>query len=486
MATTDLRCGFVETVEPAKIDSAESGPGVRNGAPTRQRLLIYALTAAGAFHVPWSFPVLNALVLVYAWALIQLSCASSASQSFRFGFLAGFLAFAPQLTWFWKIFGPTAICLWAVLSFFTALFVVLLQFARAKLGVRFLWIIVPVLWTGIEFFRSELYPLRFSWFSVGYAFSGTGGLEPVSSLGVYGVGFLVFFMAALCLGKTHLFKAAVLAAFIVCANWPHKTGAESGRDLIVAGVQLEFPPDLAVPKHLDRVLARYPDAQILVLSEYAFDGPVPKHVRDWCRRNERYLIAGGKEDVVEDGRTNFRNIAFVVGPSGEIVFQQCKSVPIQFFNDGLPAREQRVWDSPWGNIAIPTCYDLSYRRVTDQFAVGGAEAFIVPFMDVTDWGERQHRQHARIAPMRAREYGVPIFRLGSSGISQHVNARGRMLAECGFPGEEELFGGTLKLNGRARLPLDHWLAPVCSALVGCGSATLLLYFLRLKSRGSAV
>jgi apolipoprotein N-acyltransferase len=291
----------------------------------------------------------------------------------------------------------------------------------------------------------------------------------------------VFLTAALCVEKTHFFKAAVFLVFALLANVP-RSSTEAGRDLNVAGVQLEFPADLEVPKHLDRVLERYPAAQILVLSEYSFDGPVPKHVREWCRRNGRYLIAGGEEDVFEYGKKNYRNTAFVVGPDGEIVFQQCKSVPIQFFSDGLPARERRVWESPWGKIAIPTCYDLSYRRVTDDFAAGGAEAFIVPFMDVTDWGERQHRQHARVAPMRAREYGVPMFRLGSSGISQHVNARGRVLGECGFPGEGEVFGGTLKLNGRARLPLDHWLAPICSGLVAGGMVGLLALFIRERWR----
>jgi apolipoprotein N-acyltransferase len=457
-----------ELRNPRLPSAANSLEHVVPAPASRKVLLIASLLAPSAFVLSWSFPTFNALVFVYACALIKLSSAASTKQSFRFGFLAGFLTFAPQLVWFWKIFGPTAICLWAVLSFFTALFVALLQMARGRIGGKYLWILAPVLWTGIEYFRSELYPLRFSWLSAGYVFSGNGGILPVGLLGVYGIGFLVFLIAAAFAGNKILFNAAVLAVLMAAANWPVQNGGKTGRELHVAGVQLEFPPDLDVPRQLDRVLARYPATQIFVLSEYAFDGPVPKHVREWCRRNERYLIAGGKDEVVENERRGFRNTAFVVGPTGDIVFQQGKSVPIQFFNDGLPAREQRVWDSPWGKIAIPTCYDLSYRRVTDRFAAEGAEAFIVPFMDVADWGEHQHLQHARIAPMRAREYGVPIFRLGSSGVSQNVNARGRVLAECGFPGQGEVFGGVVKLNGKARVPQDYWLAPICSGVVAVG------------------
>ena len=93
-------------------------------------------------------------------------------------------------------------------------------------------------------------------------------------------------------------------------------------------------------------------------------------------------------------------------------------MPIQFFKDGLPAREQRLWDSPWGKIGLCICYDLSYARVTDRLVRLGAQAMIVPTMDVVDWGQREHELHARVAPIRSAEYGIPIFRVASSGISQ--------------------------------------------------------------------
>src|SRR5687768_7856431 len=115
MARADLPVGCgglgLERDAPAKFGlSAEkvAGSGVK-GEPSRKVLLLYSVIAAGAFHLAWEFPVLNVLALIYAWALIRLSSASTASQGFRFGFLGGFLVFAPQLAWFWKIFGPMAI-----------------------------------------------------------------------------------------------------------------------------------------------------------------------------------------------------------------------------------------------------------------------------------------------------------------------------------------------------------------------------------------
>jgi apolipoprotein N-acyltransferase len=150
---------------------------------------------------------------------------------------------------------------------------------------------------------------------------------------------------------------------------------------------------------------------------------------------------------------------FVISTNGEIIFKQGKSVPIQFFKDGLPAREQKLWDSPWGKIGICICYDLSYSRVTDRLIRLGAQAIIVPTMDVADWGRHEHELHARIATIRAVEYGVPIFRVASSGISQLVDRHGDVQASAPFPGEIAVLSGVLKFHKPGSLPLDRILAP---------------------------
>jgi apolipoprotein N-acyltransferase len=207
---------------------------------------------------------------------------------------------------------------------------------------------------------------------------------------------------------------------------------------------------------LDKLLAGYPDAQLFVLSEYTFDGPIPERVRDWCRRHKKYLMAGGKDFI---SNKEFYNTAFVVDPAGNVVFSQVKSVPIQFFNDGRPAKGQKLWESPWGKLGICICYDLSYRRVTDELVRQGAQAIIAPTMDVAEWGGYQHRLHARVGPVRAAEHGVPIFRVCSSGISQLIDQTGHVVVSAPFPGEQAIIAGQLDFADYGRLPLDHWLAP---------------------------
>ena len=148
--------------------------------------------------------------------------------------------------------------------------------------------------------------------------------------------------------------------------------------------------------HAVPAIAAHPDAELFVLSEYTFDGPVTTNVLNWCRMNGKHLVVGGKDPVGDD----FYNTAFVVGPSGEILFKQVKAVPIQFFADGLPALEQKIWDSPWGKLGILTCYDLSYTRVVDELVRQGAQALINPTMDMMEWGEYQHALHSRVPPVR--------------------------------------------------------------------------------------
>ena len=229
---------------------------------------------------------------------------------------------------------------------------------------------------------------------------------------------------------------------------------------------MEFPSYDRLLTNLDALVARYPDAQLLVVSEYTCDGPIPAKVKTWCREHGRYLVIGG-EDPAPGGNGAYYNTAFVVSPNGEIVFKQAKSVPIQFFADGLPAPGQEVWDSPWGKLGICICYDLSYRRVTDRLVRLGARALIVPTMDVERWGRREHELHERVAPVRAAEYGIPIFRVASSGISQAVDNEGREIATAPFLGDEATLSAVL-YPARGSVPLDAWLGPAAVVVTaGC-------------------
>ncbi|MEO7297545.1 MAG: nitrilase-related carbon-nitrogen hydrolase [Verrucomicrobiota bacterium] len=434
-----------------------------------KQTILYSFGAISSFHLAYTFSQCSFLIAVFLFCLFRLANLNTSRKAFYIGSAIGMAIYAPQLGFFWNIFKGAAIALWAIIAFWLGLFLLLSQATRKRFGAKKFALIVPFLWLGLEYFRSELYYLRFSWMNVGYAFSASPKMIQFSCLGIYGIGFLLMgIIAALSLFRRKL-SCALTTVFIavlgIVLNLPslNLNSTPPTRAVAVAGVQMEFPPEAGVTFVLDRLIKKFPKTELVVLSEYTFDGPIPEKVKAWCRKNQKYLIAGGKQLLPQD---KYYNTAFVIDPNGEIIFRQVKSVPIQFFKDGLPAPEQKLWDSPWGKIGICICYDLSYRRVVDELVRQGAQAIIVPTMDVVDWGKHQHELHARVAPTRAAEYGVPIFRVCSSGISQLINAQGEVEASALFPGDEAMLDGTMRLSGRGNLPLDYWLAPFASIFTG--------------------
>ncbi len=441
---------------------------------------LFAGLAVVCFHLaytPFQHPAFGSFIFGYAFFLVQLANQKTVRRAFYFGLTVGFLCVAPQLNCLWEIFSAAAIVLWLILAFWIGLFAAIVCACIRRWGkIKAMWL-VPFIWTGLEYFRSELYYLKFSWLNVGYALPAQlSGFGPYH-LGMYGAGFFVFGILAI-----YHFRQLIFARLLKKPSWfeiililvllwilaelflPALAETKSRRriPISIVGVQMEFPTENVIYKMLDHTLAKNTNAPVFVLSEYSLDGQVPDSLKNWCREHSRYLIVGGKDPA---GADNFYDTAFVVGTNGEIVFKQAKSVPIQFFKDGLPARKQEIWNSPWGKIGICICYDLSYARVTDRLVKEGAQLLIVPTMDVEEWGRHEHELHARVAPVRAAEYGIPIFRLASSGISQAVEGGGQVVAQTSVPGVGDVLSAKLRLPMRGSLPWDRFLAPFCVLVV---------------------
>ncbi|MBM3880142.1 MAG: hypothetical protein FJ387_10555 [Verrucomicrobia bacterium] len=430
-----------------------------------------------AFHTAFLIDRCWWLAVVYLACLFALRRLRSARQAFYTGLGIGLGLFPPHLHFFWALFGPAAAVLWLVLAFWHGLFLLLLRAVHERGGTAWATLWAPVLWLGVEYFRSELYYLRFSWLTVGYLLpvSVSGPLLPW--LGVYGVSVPLMLLGAfLARGVEDLRSArgwprsGALLGFgvaIVGLGAAYALGvsraqsrAEPTQALRVAGIQLEFPALPEVLAHLERVLTSHPETELFVLSEYTFQGPVPEEVRQWCRQHRRWLLAGGKEPV---GTDRFYNTAYGIGPDGEVAFQQAKAVPIQFFQDGEPAPEQRIWASPWGPLGVCICYDLNYSRVVDRLIRQGARALLVPAMDVEAWGRHEHRLNAQLTPVRAAEHRVPILRVASSGISQLIGGTdGQVSAVGAVPGQGDVIAGRLEwpAHRRPALPWDRWLGPL--------------------------
>jgi apolipoprotein N-acyltransferase len=451
-------------------------------------ILLWTLVAAASFHVAYATPYTSCTIVLYLFALLQLAQTPNWRHAFYSGLAVGLFIGVFKLHFFWTLFSAGALALWFVYAVWLGIFVTVARLAFSRLRPVLAWVAIPFIWTGLEYFRSELYYLRFSWLNVGFAFADAPWRVPLAHLGTYGIGFVLMCIASIAAAlwqKSRVRSATVLAVgtsgFIVwgmlVASWPVNSSSPQTRQLHIAGIQMEFPTENQVLARLNLLVHAHPETELAVLSEYTFTEPVPDKVKQWCRDKHRYLVVGGTAPAANN---NFYDTAFVIGPNGEEAFRQVKAVPIQFLKDGLPAPEQRVWDSPWGKIGFCVCYDLSYTRVTDRLVQLGAQALVVPTMDVADWGLSQHRLHARVAPVRAAEYGIPIFRLASSGISQLVENNGRVSAEAPYPGDGSVLCGTLDLRGPGHLAMDRWLAPFATI----GTLLLLCWLLIREIRVS--
>jgi apolipoprotein N-acyltransferase len=469
-------CGLNKSMTAAPGDHPDHRPNPGcAGNLTLAAGLGWAVVALAGFHVAQTSGI-GWLQIPCAFALIELSRARTHRKVFYPMLAVGFGFFAPQMTFLWTIFGPAAIALWIVLSAWIGAYGLLLRLVRLRFGNSAMLLLAPVLWTGLEYFRSELYYLRFGWLTFGMA--NHHGPALAGLLGSFLFGTVVMAVAA-ALNLVYsvrprlalLLMTVATAALTLSMPLTRPAPAKSGKVLHVAGVQLEFCSEHDILSALNRTRARTPQAQLLMLSEYTFQSPPPDALRQWCASNRVYLAVGGTQPL-EGNR--FYNMAYVIGPGGSIVHQQVKSVPIQFFNDGDPAPARTLWDSPWGKLGVLTCYDLSYTRVVDDFVKQGAIALLNPTMDVADWGAQEHLLHSRVAPIRALEYGIPIFRVASSGVSQLVSASGQVIASAPYPGEAEIISGELPLDATPRLPLDRHLAPLCSGIAGIAFLSTLL------------
>jgi hypothetical protein len=314
-----------------------------------------SLCAAGAvvsFSLAYAFTGCALLTVVFFCCLFPLARLRTRRLAYYFGWGIGAAVYTPHLLFFWKIFGGGAIALWYILPFWLGLFVMLGRACLFRFGPAAWACLAPFLWTGLEFFRSELYYLRFSWLNAGYAFSDSRASHYLAVYGVYGIGFLfmAFAAAAHQRGRARIIGFVILTVLAFCAALIPAPVTAPQKTVRVAGVQLEFRGSPTVISALNDAATKFPDTDVFVLSEYTFKDPVPDTVKAWCRKHRKFLVLGAEDPV--PASTNFYNTAFVVGTNGDIVFRQAKSVPVQFMIDGLPALEQKVWESPWGKIGL--------------------------------------------------------------------------------------------------------------------------------------
>ena len=437
----------------------------------RLPLPLLMLVAAGSYHAAlWMPAAAGWLTAASAAALCAMVLAKTARRAFYAGIGAALLIYVPQLWFLTEIFKGIAVPLWLCLALWPGLFCGTLHVVHRKWGPWLAVAAAPVLWIGLEYYRSEVWQLRFSWLTPGFALPAADMGWLFQSLGIYGSGALLVLAGAAAVLLHHPLRAAAAGLLLPALLLPGQRTVTAAGSVRVTGVQLEQALPEQLLQGLDAARAAHPDTQLFVLPEYSFSGRVPKSFTDWCRQHQCWLVAGGKDFL--PGRKNshgepaYYNTAFVIGPEGSVLHRQAKAMPIQFFDDGQPAAQQQVWASPWGRIGLCICYDQNYVHITDPLAAQNMQALLIPTLDLETWGPHQHWLSARLAATRAAEYGVPVVRLASSGLSLMLDATGRVLASGSMPGQGEILSALIPLSAVPRQPWDR--LPARLAVVPAG------------------
>jgi apolipoprotein N-acyltransferase len=395
-------------------------------------------------------------------------------RAFFRGWLFGAGAFGAGVFWIHESFQfsdigldvaiPLTVIFVAFLSLYPALQGYLSQRLRvASEGARLL-LIYPALWMLAEWLRGWLFT-GFTWLQLGYSQidSPLAGFLPLT--GVYGVGWLVTFLAALILyavdggrrirvGAIGTIAAVLLAGGgLRAVSWTDDAGTAVKVALVQGNIpqDLKWLPSMRKPT-LDRYLEltrRHWDADLLVWPESAVPGlyhqmrPFIDAVDVEAREHETQVLMG--IPAVDPAAGRFTNSVILVGtasgvyhkrhlvPFGEYLplnsllrpITEAFGIPVSSFSPG--PREQDLLRAAGQPMALTICYEIAFGS---EIIRDLPEArFLVTVSNDAWFGTSiGPHQHFEIARARAVETGRFLLRATNTGITAIVAPDGQVAA----------------------------------------------------------
>lgn len=396
----------------------------------------------------------------------------------RRGFLRGWLfgagAFGVGVFWIHESFQfsniglGVAIPLTVAFVAFLALYPALAGYLSRRLGAvsesARLLLFYPALWVLAEWLRGWLFT-GFTWLQLGYTQidSPLGGFLPLS--GIYGVSWLMAFLAALILhalseGKrVRAVAAGVVAAVIVAGgvlrgvSWTE----DAGTPFKVALVQGNIPQDQKWLRSMRQptldlyleLTRRHWDAALIVWPESAVPGlyhqmrPFIDAVDVEAQRNKTELLLG--VPAVDPAAGAFTNSVFLVGmgsgvyhkrhlvPFGEYLpldgllrpVTEAFGIPVSNFSPG--PEKQRPLSVAGHPMALSICYEVAFGNEIIR-DLPKAQFLVTVSNDAwfgTSIGPHQHFEMARV---RALETGRFMLRATNTGITAIIGPDGRAAA----------------------------------------------------------
>jgi hypothetical protein len=241
----------------------------RVGIEPRTGLFTVGAALIGAAAFPpmglWYLSLVSVCLLVY------LLRDHSASESRGVGLLYGTVYGLGTMYWMFGIFGFLAISFVGLMAGYFGLMATLVGMTRGRRPmVRAL--LIAMIAIAVEWLRGDAWYLRFPWYTVPHALAAAPAwIAPARWVGVYGLSFLVWFIAALGCLKSPAYWLAFIFFPIVSLALP-AVDKPSHRALLI---QVEEP------ERIQPLLAEVPGEKVdlAVLPEYAYPYSVEEAIK---------------------------------------------------------------------------------------------------------------------------------------------------------------------------------------------------------------
>ncbi|MFC5051617.1 apolipoprotein N-acyltransferase [Rubritalea spongiae] len=400
----------------------------------------------------------STLALV-AWVPMMMALTgASIKAATRLGLLHGVCLFGCTMGWLANVFQSMSWSVYPlvlVLAMFSAIFGLGYGLAQTRWKGGWKLASFGALWWGaVEFIRSELFVLKFSWMSPGL------GFDPhflTSVVGVYGMSVLIVLLGLLlvCLRKPWLGGMGLLV-LLLTSFIPRS--APEGSSLRVLALQAEFATMLRYQELVDSCEE---DIDVILFPEYALE--VDPEQSDKMRLRLTELAAERSAIVIIGARTDLENgehynSAVVLNENG-IIGKHHKNHPVHFFNDGKKGELAEPVVTSLGALASPICFDNDYEGVVRRMTQAGAEVFLVPSLDASHWGERQHYMHSELFRHRAAESRRWFVVASGSGMTQLIDPFGNRVRSLPIMEEGILYATVPKLSGDTFYTRIGWTFP---------------------------
>lgn len=415
------------------------------------------------------------------------------------GILNWLLALHPFTTWFWIIIGFVLLTLY--LSVYVFIFSVSVRFITGywkrsssiyHLAYSFL---VAVVWTGLEFLRG--------WVMTGLPWAGLGHsqwqnlpLIQISSIvGMYGVTFLVALIngaVAIFLIDIDKWRASIKTAVVPLAlviisliyGWIALSETPQGDTMKIALV----PGNI---KQMDKLMAWRRGGARRIMDKYVratqgaaaeepdmivwpetcvpqhtfITGSVPKGLSSLVQRWNAYFLIGTPHAERYPEQKTY-NSAFLLSPAGEEVGRYYKMhlVPVsEYFpmkrylpeswqtlvtgvSDWDSGSEQTIFSTPPAKFGLVICFESVFPGIFRKAVSKGVNLMGIITNDAWFEGTYAAEQHYSMAPFRAVENRVSVFRCANLGISCIIDPWGRIVQKITPKDDAEYLVGEIGLR----------------------------------------